>query len=179
MGYPRKRKYLIGPEDGTLHFMSGFGGVRLMLGGDETGGAVAIVEHPVEPRGSTLRHTHAREDEYTYVIEGEIGFEIGGEEFTAGPGHLVLKPRGVPHAFWNATDKPAKVLEIISPAGFERFFEDVAALPRAGGMPEPDTMRPLWERYGNAVDLQSGPELARKHGLRMPGNAEAKARRRD
>jgi uncharacterized cupin superfamily protein len=73
-------------------------------------------------------HTHANEDEYTYVLEGRVGLQLGDEVIEAGPGDLVFKPRGVAHAFWNAGDEPARMLEIISPAGFENYFRELAPL---------------------------------------------------
>jgi hypothetical protein len=123
-----------------------------------------------------MRHTHSREDEYTFVLKGRIGFEIGGEEFTADPGTLVLKPRGIPHAFWNTTDAPARVLELVSPAGLEHFFEEMMALGAAGGPPDPAAMAPVQERYGITIDPESSRELAQRHGLRMiTPNAQAAA----
>jgi mannose-6-phosphate isomerase-like protein (cupin superfamily) len=70
------------------------------------------------------------------VIEGEIGVRTGREEFRAGAGSHVLKPRGVHHAFWNPGPEPARILEIISPAGFERYFEELAGVLSAGGPPD-------------------------------------------
>ena len=67
-------------------------------------------------------HTHRNEDEYSYVLEGRLGVQLGDEVLEAGPGELVFKPRGVPHAFWNAGDEPLRLLELISPAGFENYF---------------------------------------------------------
>jgi uncharacterized cupin superfamily protein len=72
---------------------------------------IAFVEHPIAPR--TLagpRHIHQHEDEYSYVLEGEVGFELGDEVFTAKAGELVAKPRGIWHAFWNPSDEPARIL---------------------------------------------------------------------
>src|SRR5215212_5952397 len=89
----------------------------------------SVVEHPIAPR--TLAgpsHVHEHEDEYSYVLEGEVGFEVGDEVFSAGAGKLVAKPRAIWHAFWNAGDQPARLLEIISPAGFERYFAELAQL---------------------------------------------------
>src|SRR5918998_1081798 len=73
-------------------------------------------------------HTHSREDEYSYVLEGAIGVQVGDEDFYLREGDLVLKPRGVPHAFWNPTNRPARILEMISPAGFENYFRELAPL---------------------------------------------------
>ena len=68
-------------------------------------------------------HRHAREDEYSYVLEGQVGALLGDEVVVGGPGDLIFKPRGQWHTFWNAGDEPARILEIISPAGFEGFFD--------------------------------------------------------
>ena len=88
-----------------------------MIDGAQTGETFALVEHPIEPRIlAAPMHTHQHEDEYTYVLESEVR--------VAYPGDFVFKPRRVPHAFWNVGDVPARALEIISPAGFERYFED-------------------------------------------------------
>ncbi len=66
---------------------------------EDTGGGLAVVEHPVEPERLVRPHTHSREDEISYVKEGAIGVRIGDREFTAGPDNRVFKPRGVPHTF--------------------------------------------------------------------------------
>ena len=80
-------------------------------------------------------HRHAREDEYSYVVEGRVGALLGDEVVLAGPGDLIFKPRNQWHTFWNAGDEPARLLEIISPAGFERFFEELVEL---GGVAQAD-----------------------------------------
>src|SRR5712664_4265256 len=168
MRYPRKHVYKIEPGDGRSEPMPPFGGIRFMLSSEEAGGHLSIVEHPVEPKGASMRHTHSKEDEYTFVLEGRIGFQIGDEEFTADPGTLVLKPRGIPHAFWNTTDAPGKVLEIISPGGLEGFFEEMVALRGEGAAPTPERLAPIWDRYGITADPESSRELAARHGLKMP-----------
>src|SRR5918998_5009525 len=108
-----------------------------MLDGGATGGGFALVEHPIEPRALAAPvHTHSREDEYSYVLQGAIGLQVGEEEIYAREGDLVPKPRGVPHAFWNPTNRPALVLELISPAGFENYFRELAPLLAPGGPPD-------------------------------------------
>jgi len=103
-------------------------GVIYKVSGRDTGGAYAIVEHPLRPGAlAAPPHTHACEDELSIVLEGEVGIQIGDDVYTAGPGAYIRKPRGVPHTFWNATGRPARLLEIISPAGFEGYFREVAA----------------------------------------------------
>ena len=169
MAYPRRHPYTITPQDGRLDPIPSFGGVRFMLGSDETGGQLSVVEHPVDPKGASLRHTHSKEDEYTFILEGRIGFQVGDVEFTADPGTLVLKPRGIPHAFWNTTDAPARVLELIAPGGLEHFFEEMSALMALGGPPDPAEMGQIQHRYGISIEPESSRELAQRHGLRMPG----------
>jgi quercetin dioxygenase-like cupin family protein len=140
-------------------------GAVLLAGSDETAGRVAFVLHPLAPRalGSPL-HTHTREDEWTFVLEGEVGVEIGGETLVARPGDLVLKPRGVPHAFWNAGDAPARMLEVITPSGFEHYFEGLAEV-YAATVPDLEALGRLAARYDLAVDRASVPRLVEAHGL--------------
>ena len=81
-------------------------------------------------------HTHTHEDEYSFVLSGRMGVQIGDEVGEAGPGELVAKTRGIPHAFWNSGDEPARLLELISPAGFETYFEELAPHLSAAGPPD-------------------------------------------
>jgi mannose-6-phosphate isomerase-like protein (cupin superfamily) len=133
-------------------------------------GAFSLVEHPIAPRTlAAPSHVHQHEDEYSYVLEGEVGFEVGDEVFTAGAGQLVAKPRGIWHAFWNAAGEPARVLEVISPAGFERYFGELARLiPPV--RPERDLagLAELQARYGLEMDFSSIERLSREHGLGSP-----------
>jgi mannose-6-phosphate isomerase-like protein (cupin superfamily) len=142
-----------------------FGAELLRAGND-----LSIVEHPIAPR--TLAgpsHVHEHEDEYSYVLEGEVGFEIGDDVRSARAGELVEKPRGVPHAFWNATDEPARVLEVIAPGGFERYFGELAGLiPPAVPAPDIEGLAALQERYGVRMDFSSIERLSREHGLESP-----------
>lgn len=131
-------QYVMGPDDGRQVTLGALG--ARFLFDKEGDGTLALVEHPLPARslGSPI-HTHTNEDEYSYVTEGEFGVQIGDEVFTAGPGTLVIKPRGIPHAFWNATDSPARMLEIISPAGFQKYFEELAEAYPKDGPPGPQT----------------------------------------
>ena len=107
------------PDAGKLVWLHDLG-VRFMLSGEQTDGRFALVEHPIRPRAlAAPLHTHADEDEISYILEGEVGVQLGERVLRAGPGTLVFKPRGVPHAFWNPGDAPARLLELISPAGLE------------------------------------------------------------
>jgi quercetin dioxygenase-like cupin family protein len=156
---------VIGPTDGK-QVQLGAIGARLMIDGETSGGGFSLVEHPMSPRalGAPL-HRHTHEDEYSYVLEGRVGVQRGDDVVYGEPGDLIVKPRGQWHAFWNAEDAPARVLEIISPGGFERYFERAAELFSAGGPPDPDALGALADEYGLEFDLASIPRLRQEHGL--------------
>jgi gentisate 1,2-dioxygenase len=94
-----------------------------------------------------------------------MGADLGGEVVVADAGDLVFKPRGQWHTFWNAGDAPCRILEIISPAGFEDYFG--ALLDRAHEL-EPETIGPIADRYGLEIDPSSIPLLCERHGLEFP-----------
>jgi len=140
-----------------------------MIDGGESGGGFSLVEHPMSARalGAPL-HRHSREDEYSYVITGRVGALLGDEVVFGNPGDLIFKPRSQWHTFWNAGDEPARILEIISPAGFERYF---AELVEMGGSTTADrqSLMDLSARYGLEVDPTSIPKLIERFGLNFPG----------
>jgi len=139
-----------------------------MVAGADSEGSFSLVEHPMPPRAlAAPLHRHSREDEYSYVLEGRMGALLGDELVTAGPGHLVFKPRGQWHTFWNAGDEPARILEIISPAGFERYFAELVDRPPEGPPPNPQEVATLAARYGLELDFASVPRLVEQHGLRF------------
>jgi mannose-6-phosphate isomerase-like protein (cupin superfamily) len=140
---------------------------RYLIRGEATGGRFALLEHEIPPRAlAAPMHVHQREDEYSFVLEGRVGVQIGDEDGEAGPGELVIKPRGVPHAFWNAGDQPARLLELISPAGFERYFEELAPQLSRDGPPDLDALAAIQARYGHSMDRESIGGLIERHGLR-------------
>ena len=147
---------IVGPTDGERVDLATLG-VRFMVWGAESGGGFSLVEHPIPPRGLCAPlHRHTHEDEYSYVVEGRMGAQLGDDVVYAEVGDLVFKPRGQWHTFWNAGDEPCRILEIISPAGFEQFFAEIgsgAAPPEAGA------------RYGLDFDLASVARLCEEHGL--------------
>ena len=101
------------------------------------------------------------------VLEGEVGMQLGDETLVARVGDLVLKPRGVPHAFWNATDRPARLLEVVTPGGFEGYFERLADVLRPGVPPDMAALATIAADYWLDVDPTSVPRLAQAHGLQM------------
>ena len=113
-------------------------------------------------------HKHSREDEYSFILEGEVGALLGDKVLIGKPGELIFKPRNQWHTFWNAGDHPARLLEIISPAGFEEFFRELVDL---GGVnnANPDLFSALCSRYGLEIDIASVPDLVARFGVRFPG----------
>ena len=117
---------VLGPADGRSGRLGAIG-VRFMVDAEESGGGFALVEHPMPPRAlAAPLHRHSREDEYSYVVEGRVGALLGDEVVYGEPGDLIFKPRGQWHTFWNAGDEPARLLEFVSPGGFEGYFEEIA-----------------------------------------------------
>jgi mannose-6-phosphate isomerase-like protein (cupin superfamily) len=157
---------VVGPEEGREGFL-GTIGVRFLIDGSEAGERFSLVEHPMSPRAlAAPLHLHTREDEYSFVLQGRMGALLGDEVVEAGPGDLVFKPRNQWHTFWNASDEPCRILEIISPAGFERFFQELVDM---GGVTQadPDEFAQLADRYGLEVQPETVPELLERFGLRM------------
>jgi mannose-6-phosphate isomerase-like protein (cupin superfamily) len=158
---------VVGPTDGKAGFLGSIG-VRFMLDGPESAERFSLVEHPMSARAlAAPLHRHNNEDEYSYVIEGRMGALLGDEHLEAGPGDLVHKPRGQWHTFWNAGDEPCRILEIISPAGFERFFAELVDLGGVAGA-QPDQLGALCERYALEMDPDSVPGLIQRFGVRFP-----------
>jgi mannose-6-phosphate isomerase-like protein (cupin superfamily) len=157
---------IIGPDEVRDGFLGSIG-VRFLIDGQETGERFSLVEHPMSPRAlAAPLHLHTREDEYSFVLEGRMGALLGDEVVEAGPGDLVFKPRNQWHTFWNAGDEPCRILEIISPAGFEQFFRELSDLGGANDA-GPDALVALAERYGHYFKLESVPELLERFGLRV------------
>ena len=154
------------PGDGRSGFLVSMG-VRFMIDGVDSGGGFALVEHPMSARalGAPL-HRHTREDEYSYVLTGRVGALLGDDVLVSGPGDLIFKPRNQWHTFWNAGDEPARILEIISPAGFEKYFAELVELGGSRNAP-PEALRALGQRYGLEVDPQSIPKLLERFVLRL------------
>ena len=163
-----KTARVLGPTEGRAGFLGSIG-VRFMIDGLTPGEGFALVEHPMSARAlAAPLHRHAREDEFSYVLQGRVGAMLGEEVVYGEPGDLIFKPRNQWHTFWNAGQEPARILEIISPSGFERFFAELADL---GGVTkaDPETLRELSGRYGLEMNPGSIAGLVGKFGLEFPG----------
>ncbi len=161
---------LVGKDQGRVVLDSrlvGFGVINKLLGAS-TGGRLTVIEHPLQPLAlGAPRHTHHHEDEISFILEGEVMIEVGGQVFRARPGDLVYKPRDVSHAFWNPGEEPALVLEIIAPANLESYFEELAALFAEPGPPDPARLASIAPKYDIKIEPQSVPELAERYHLRL------------
>jgi quercetin dioxygenase-like cupin family protein len=143
-------------------------GTRYVVAAEQTGGGFALVEHDLEPHqlGSPV-HTHEHEDEVSHVLSGRLGVEIGDDVLEAGPGDTVVKPRHIPHAFWNPGDEPVRFLELITPPAFAQYFRDVAPLLNATP-PDVEALGAVMARYGLSMDMESVGRLVEAHGLEAP-----------
>ena len=129
---------------------------RILIRASDTGGAWALVDYTMPPGfpGPPL-HIHDLAEEAFYGLEGVTTLEVGGRVLALGPGEVAVVPRGVPHRFWNAGDQPARHLVLLTPGGFEGYFDEVAALAEADGTWPPRSPGAL-------------PALMARYDLRLP-----------
>jgi mannose-6-phosphate isomerase-like protein (cupin superfamily) len=147
---------ILGPGEGREIWQLG-NEMQIKAGGDTTNGAYTLLEQTCGGAPPPL-HVHDREEEAFYVLEGMLDIQMGDRTLQAGPGAFCLVPRGTAHTFHSTSDTPARILVIVSPPGFERFFEQCEDhFPRSAGMPGPEEVGPVLG------------ELASRHGLRILG----------
>lgn len=139
---------VVQPGEGRAGRLGPGVGVDFKIDGADAGGALSVVEHQFDVGALVLPHVHTREDEISIVLEGEIGFRSEDQEVVLRPGGYIVKPRNQVHAMWNAGTTPARMIEIISPAGFEGFFRAFADMNDAG-----------------PIDLAAVASLAQQYGL--------------
>lgn len=136
---------------------------QFFVDGGATQGRVSLVGHVIAPRSlAAPMHKHSREDEFSFILSGQIAAISDGAELLARPGELLVKPRGQWHTFWNPGDEPATLLEIISPAGLEKLFRSFAA-----GEPTPEALMAMAQEYGCDVDFEATMQLAGSKSLGM------------
>ena len=131
----------------------------------DSGGTLAVMEVEIPARTLVKPHNHTREDEFSLVLEGTVGVRVGDRQLTAGPGSYLVKPRHTPHATWNATSAPARVVEILAPAGLEAYFEELAPV-LSEHRPAPEYYQ-LAERYGITIADDWIEALERAHGVKL------------
>ncbi|MEW2527362.1 cupin domain-containing protein [Streptomyces sp. NPDC047071] len=161
------RLTVVQPGEGHHAPIPGFG-ADFKLSSAASGGPLSIVEHPFGVGVITPAHLHTREDEYSIVLEGEIGFRSDDAETVIGPGGYIIKPRGQMHAMWNAGDTPGRIIEIITPGGFERYFQELADLV-AASTSDRGAFDELAEKYGLTYGHPDWfDDVVRRYGLTPP-----------
>ncbi len=112
---------------------------RFLATGDETDGKYAMLEAVVPPGGGPPPHTHSREEESFFILEGEITFTVDDRQIVATAGTFANMPVGSLHSFKNATDKIARMIISVAPAGLEKMFFEVGVPVKLGELPLPPT----------------------------------------
>jgi len=138
------------------------------VGAAQTDGALSMLEVTIPPRTLIKPHAHGREDEFTLVLEGSVGARLGdetAERITAGS--WLVKPRSIPHAMWNVGDTPARILEVVTPGGIERYFEEIAPILREHGPDWTKRYEALGEEYGLTILDDWTDQLSAKYGITL------------
>lgn len=133
----------------------------------DTDGSLAILETEIPPGTLVKPHVHAREDEYSVILTGRLGVRLGDEEQELGAGSYLVKPRGTPHAIWNAGSEPVRLAEILIPGGFERYFEEIAPVLENKGPEWTERFYELAGRYGVEVLDDWIEDLEARHGVKL------------
>jgi len=168
---------VVQPGAGEIVRIPGFGATYKLYSRDN-GGELAIVEHPFPVGTITAAHRHSREDEHSLVLEGQIGFRSDDDEVVLGPGGYITKPRGQTHAMWNAGSVPGRIVEIITPGGFESYFRELGELLLDGeahardtgvSLHQTDAFVRLAEKYGLTYDEPEWlDDVLARFGLNRP-----------
>ena len=162
--YVEKKKIFIGPDGGvSLPILD----MVHKVTAERFGGALTIIEWGLPPGAMIPPHTHSREDECNFVLEGELTCDVGGEIGVAPAGSYVLKPRGLPHALYNTGVEPVRVLEILTPGGLESYFDEYEEIV-SSALSEDQRRRArakLGERYGITWHDELIPEAKARFGI--------------
>ncbi len=149
---------VLGPGEGHVVEGPAGGPLTFKLRGEQSGGALTVIENVIGPGDGPPLHAHANEDEAWHVIEGSLRFRLGDTLHLAPAGSFVYVPRGVAHCFQNIGTSPARLLVLFSPSGMERFFDRFAAL----STPDPSAFAAIGSEVGMSV---LGQPLAMSHPL--------------
>ncbi|HTE66043.1 MAG TPA: cupin domain-containing protein [Candidatus Binatia bacterium] len=141
---------------------------RYGIASAETDGRLALLEVTIPPRTLVKPHAHSKEDEFSLVLSGPIGVRVGEQTIEEVPtGSWLAKPRSIPHAMWNVSEEPAKVLEVVSPAGLETYFEKIAPVLREHGPEWTERFYELAQEYGLSVLDDWSDELKATYGIKL------------
>lgn len=164
MSTPMRPKVVAPGEGKTVQLF----GVRFDYKVDsaDSGGTLAMLEVEIPARTLVKPHNHSREDEFSLVLAGTVGVRIGDRVLQASAGASLVKPRGTPHAMWNAGDTPVKVIEMVSPAGLETYFEELSTVltEHRGDAPR---YYELAQQYGITIMDDWIEELETTYGIKL------------
>jgi quercetin dioxygenase-like cupin family protein len=146
---------ILAPGEGKGTAPGGLRQIKIKISGESTGDGYSMVEDTVPPHYVTELHVHRNTDEAFYVVKGPLRFQLGADKIEAPTGTFIFVPRGVDHAFMNPTTEPATYIVIISPPGFEKYFEERALV--ANTNPTPETLTAISKRHDREV---TGPPMA-------------------
>jgi quercetin dioxygenase-like cupin family protein len=134
--------------------------------GADSGGSLAVMEVEIPPKTLVKPHNHTREDEFSLVLQGPVGVRIADQVLEVDTGSYLVKPRGTPHAMWNAGDTPVKVIEMVTPAGLETYFEELRTVLTEYRCDAP-RYYDLAQRYGITIMDEWIEELEKTYGIKL------------
>ena len=136
------------------------------ISSEVTDGQLAVIEHTLPPRHlAAPLHRHAREDEISVVLAGEMGVLLGDQVVTAGVGSYVIKRRGQWHTAWNAGPGELRFMELIVPGGIEDCFARLTPMLSATVAPPRDVLARVAAEYGIEFDFDSVAAICRRFNL--------------
>ncbi len=161
----KERKVMEAREGRGIHVPPGEGKmlwfvgdlVTLKIVGEDVSGAFTLVEEITQPQGGPPPHTHTREDETFYVLEGELEFMVGEQTLLASAGSVVYAPRNILHTFKNVGRTPSRMAVLITPAGLEKMVEEF-------GEPVKDPSSP----HEGPPDVERLVAVSQKYGVELP-----------
>ena len=141
---------------------------RYGVGSAETDGGLSMLEVTVPPKTLIKPHMHTREDEFTLVLDGTVSARLGDDVVEVIPaGSWLVKPRAIPHAMWNVTGEPARILEVVAPGGLERYFEQIAPVLMEHGPEWAKRYDALADEFGLTILNDWTDELQARYGVRL------------
>jgi quercetin dioxygenase-like cupin family protein len=141
---------------------------RYGVGSAETDGGLSMLEVTVPPKTLIKPHMHTREDEFTLVLDGTVSARLGDDVVEVIPaGSWLVKPRAIPHAMWNVTAEPARILEVVAPGGLELYFEQIAPVLMEHGPEWAKRYDALADEFGLTILNDWTDELQARYGVRL------------
>lgn len=165
-GFEPMSPKIVGPGDGRTVRLFGVEFSYKIESGDSAG-TLAAMEVVIPPKTLVKPHNHANEDEFSLIMSGTVGLRVGDDISEASAGSYLVKPRGIPHAMWNASDEPVRVLEMVSPGGLEEYFEKLGPILAHEDGAGPKEYYALGEAYGITIMDDWIDELEQAYGIKL------------